>query len=40
MVPLAMAFLERGDDVLWATGSDSAVRLEAEGITTASGRHG
>lgn len=35
MVPLAMAFLERGDDVLWATGSDSAARLEAEGITTA-----
>jgi UDP:flavonoid glycosyltransferase YjiC (YdhE family) len=35
MVPLAMALRERGDDVLWATGFDAAVRLEAEGITTA-----
>ena len=35
MVPLALAFRERGDEVLWATGSDAAVRLEAEGLTTA-----
>lgn len=35
MVPLANAFRERGDDVLWATGSDAAVRLEREGITAA-----
>ncbi len=34
MVPLALSFLERGDDVLWATGADAAVRLEHEGITT------
>ncbi len=36
MVPLAKEFLRRGDEVLWATGSDAAVRLEVEGITTAS----
>jgi UDP:flavonoid glycosyltransferase YjiC (YdhE family) len=35
MVPLALAFRDRGDDVLWATGSDATVRLEAEGIATA-----
>ena len=34
MVPLATALLDRGDDVLWATGSDSCVRLDREGVTT------
>lgn len=36
MVPLATAFMERGDEVLWATGEDAAVRLKSEGIPTAS----
>jgi UDP:flavonoid glycosyltransferase YjiC (YdhE family) len=35
MVPLALAFLKRGDEVLWATGADSAVRLGGEGIAAA-----
>jgi UDP:flavonoid glycosyltransferase YjiC (YdhE family) len=35
MVPLALAFRDRGDDVLWVTGSDATPRLEAEGIATA-----
>jgi len=35
MVPLATAMLDRGDDVLWATGSDSCARLEREGFATA-----
>ena len=34
MVPLATALLDRGDELLWATGSDSCVRLEREGFTT------
>ena len=35
MVPLARAFLDRGDDVLWATGNEVCGRLEREGIATA-----
>jgi len=35
MVPLARAFLDRGDDVLWATGDEVCGRLEREGIATA-----
>ena len=35
LVPLAQAFLERGDEVLWGTGADSARRLVAEGIPAA-----
>jgi UDP:flavonoid glycosyltransferase YjiC (YdhE family) len=35
MVPLARAFLDRGDDVLWATGPDVCPRLEQIGIRTA-----
>ena len=34
MVPLARAFLDRGDDVLWATGDEVCGRLEREGIAT------
>jgi UDP:flavonoid glycosyltransferase YjiC (YdhE family) len=34
MVPLALAFLDRGDDVLWATGDEACGRLEREGIRT------
>ena len=34
MVPLARAFLERGDEVLWATGEEVCGRLEREGIRT------
>jgi UDP:flavonoid glycosyltransferase YjiC (YdhE family) len=32
MVPLARAFLDRGDEVLWATGADVCGRLEQEGF--------
>lgn len=35
MVPLAQAFLDRGDDVLWATAPQLCARLEAAGIRTA-----
>ena len=35
MVPLAKAFLDRGDQVLWATGAEVCGRLEREGIATA-----
>ena len=35
MVPPARAFLDRGDDVLWATGGEVCGRLEREGIATA-----
>ena len=35
LVPLAQAFLERGDEILWGTGAESAGRLAAEGIPTA-----
>lgn len=35
MLPLARAFADRGEDVLWATASDAAARLEREGIPTA-----
>lgn len=35
MVPLARAFLDRGDEVLWATGAEVCNRLEREGIATA-----
>jgi UDP:flavonoid glycosyltransferase YjiC (YdhE family) len=34
MVPLARAFLDRGDSVLWATGADACARLEQEGFAT------
>ena len=34
MVPLARAFLDRGDDVMWATGDEVCGRLEREGIAT------
>ena len=34
MVPLAAAFLDGGDDVLWATGDEVCGRLEREGIAT------
>ena len=34
MVPLAKAFLDRGDEVLWATGDEVCGRLEREGIPT------
>jgi UDP:flavonoid glycosyltransferase YjiC (YdhE family) len=34
MVPLAKAFLDRGDEVLWATGDEVCGRLEREGIAT------
>jgi UDP:flavonoid glycosyltransferase YjiC (YdhE family) len=34
MVPLAKAFLDRGDEVLWATGDEICGRLEREGILT------
>ena len=34
MVPLAKAFLDRGDEVLWATGDEVCGRLEREGIVT------
>lgn len=34
MVPLARAFVERGDDVLWATAPDACVRLGRDGIAT------
>ena len=34
MVPLARAFRDRGDDVLWATGDEVCGRLEREGIAT------
>jgi UDP:flavonoid glycosyltransferase YjiC (YdhE family) len=36
MLPLAQAFVERGDEVLWATGEDARGALEANGIPTAS----
>lgn len=32
MVPLAQAFLARGDAIVWATSSDACVRLEGDGI--------
>jgi UDP:flavonoid glycosyltransferase YjiC (YdhE family) len=32
MVPLARAFLDAGDDVLWATAADVTARLEREGF--------
>lgn len=32
MMPLARAFLDRGDDVLWVTGADGCLRLERAGI--------
>ena len=32
MMPLARAFLDRGDDVLWVTGADGCVRLVRAGI--------
>jgi UDP:flavonoid glycosyltransferase YjiC (YdhE family) len=32
MIPLARAFLERGDEVLWATPAEAVARLEAEGF--------
>jgi hypothetical protein len=32
MVPLAAAFLERGDDVLWATGASACARLRDDGF--------
>jgi UDP:flavonoid glycosyltransferase YjiC (YdhE family) len=35
MVPLARAFIDRGDDVLWATGDEVCSRLEQVGIATA-----
>ena len=35
MVPLAHAFLARGDELLWATGEEACDRLEHEGIKTA-----
>ncbi len=34
MVPLAKAFLDRDDEVLWATGNEVCGRLEREGIPT------
>ena len=34
MVPLAQAFLDRGDDVMWATADEVRTRLEREGIRT------
>jgi UDP:flavonoid glycosyltransferase YjiC (YdhE family) len=34
MVPLARAFLHRGDEVVWATGEEVCTRLEREGIKT------
>lgn len=34
MVPLARAFLERGDDVRWAAAADVCSRLEGEGFDT------
>ena len=34
MVPLARALLERGHDVLWATGADACERLGREGFRT------
>jgi UDP:flavonoid glycosyltransferase YjiC (YdhE family) len=33
MLPLARAFLARGDEVLWATPAEACERLAAEGIT-------
>lgn len=35
MVPLARAFLERGDEVLWATAAEVCARLEREGFRAA-----
>jgi hypothetical protein len=35
MVPLARALVDRGDEVLWATGADVCPRLEREGFHTA-----
>jgi UDP:flavonoid glycosyltransferase YjiC (YdhE family) len=35
MVPLARAFIDRGDDVLWATGQEVCGRLAQTGIATA-----
>ena len=32
MMPLARAFLDRGDDVLWVTGADGCLRLVRAGI--------
>jgi UDP:flavonoid glycosyltransferase YjiC (YdhE family) len=34
MVPLARAFVDRGDDVIWATGDEVCGRLERAGIAT------
>jgi UDP:flavonoid glycosyltransferase YjiC (YdhE family) len=34
MVPLARAFLDLGDEVVWATGDEVCARLEGEGIKT------
>lgn len=36
MLPLAQAFVERGDEVLWATGDDARAALQGKGIPTAS----
>ena len=35
MVPLARAFVDRGDEVVWATGAEVCKRLEREGFQTA-----
>ncbi len=35
MVPLARALVDRGDEVLWATGADGCERLAREGFKTA-----
>ena len=35
MVPLARAFAERGDNVLWATGRSACERLDRAGLATA-----
>lgn len=35
MVPLAQAFLDRGDEVLWATSAEVCARLDGEGFRTA-----
>jgi len=35
MVPLASAFLDRGDEVLWATGAEGCARLERDGFPAA-----
>ena len=35
MLPLALALVEQGDEVLWATAADSAERVAAMGVPTA-----